>query len=87
MTFTVDLPPALVEKLNAHVAAYGMSIDTFVRQALEISLIRAKGSFREIMKPVHDDFKRSGQTDEELDAFLEQQIAAMRAEKRAAATL
>jgi plasmid stability protein len=81
MTLTINLPSATIEKLQAQAAATGKDVETFVREAVEAKLADKKRSFLEILKPLHDEVQESGITEEELDALIEQEIAAVRAKK------
>lgn len=81
MTLTINLPPATIERLQAQAAASGMDVETFVREAVEAKLTGKKRSFLEILKPLHDEVEQSGISEDELDALIEREIAAVRAEK------
>ena len=83
MTIKVDFPPATLQRLEAEAQASGKDVETFVREAVEAKLVISGLSFRDIMKPVHEDFAKSGMTEEELEAFLDEEVAAARAERRA----
>jgi hypothetical protein len=83
MTLTINLPPATIEKLQAEAAASGKDVDTFIREALEVKLAIAGRSFRDIMAPVHEDFQKSGMTDEELDDLVDDAVADARATRKA----
>jgi hypothetical protein len=82
MTITLNLPPATVEKLKAQAAASGKDVETFVREAVEVKLAVCGRSFREIMAPVHDDFRRSGMTEAELEALVDKAVADARAARK-----
>jgi hypothetical protein len=84
MTITINLPPATVEKLEAQAAASGKDVETFVREAVEVKLAISGRSFREIMGPVHEDFRKSGMTEEELAALVDQAVADARTARHAA---
>jgi hypothetical protein len=86
MTITVHLTPATVEKLQAQAAASGKDVETFVREAVEAKLAITGRSFRDIMAPVHEDFRKSGMTEEELEILIDQETAAVRAERKASRT-
>jgi hypothetical protein len=83
MTLTINLPPAMIQKLQAEAAASGKDLDTFVRETMEVRLAIAGRSFRDIMKPVHEDFRRSGMTDAELDTLIDDAVIEARAERKA----
>jgi hypothetical protein len=86
MTITVHLTPATAEKLHAQAAASGKDVETFVREAVEAKLAITGRSFRDIMAPVHEDFRKSGMTEEELSILIDEETAAVRAERKASRT-
>lgn len=79
MTITIDLPASVEEKLRAHAAATGKKIETVVVEAVEAKLTLSKISLREILAPIHDDFKKSGMSEQELDHLIQESIAETRA--------
>ena len=83
MTLTVNLPPTTIERMAAQAAASGTDVDTFVREAVESKLAFAGRSFREIMAPVHDDFRKSGMTDGQLDELVDEAVTEARVERSA----
>ena len=82
MPITIDLPAAIEEKLRAHAAATGKNVETVVVEAVEAKLTLSKLSFREILAPIHDDFKKSGMTEPELDHLLQDALTETRATRR-----
>lgn len=84
MTITINLPPATLEQLKAEAQATGKDVDTVVREAVEAKLARRKQTFAEILKPVHDAVEASGMSEEEVNGLLEQELKAVRAERRSA---
>ena len=83
MTLTIDLPPAILEKLQAQAVATGKDVETLVREAVEVRLAIAGHSFRDIMAPVHEDFEKSGMTDDELGRLVDEAVADARAARGA----
>lgn len=83
MTISINLPPATIEKLQAQAAASGKDIETFVREAVEVKLAVAGQSFREIMAPVHEDFRKSGMSEQELESLVDEAVAEVRADRKA----
>jgi hypothetical protein len=53
----------------------------FIVNFLEEQLNVPAPSFEELMAPIAEDFRRSGMTEEDLDALVEQERQAMWAEK------
>ena len=84
MTITINLPPATVEQLKAEAQATGKDIETVVREAVDAKLARRKQTFAEVLKPIHDAVEASGMSEEQVDALLDQELKAVRAERRSA---
>ena len=82
MTITINLPPATLEQLQAEAQATGKDVETVVRDAVDTRLARRKQTFAEVLKPIHDAVDASGMTPEEAEAFFDQQLSEMRAERR-----
>ncbi|MFO0966240.1 MAG: hypothetical protein U0793_11740 [Gemmataceae bacterium] len=82
MTITINLPPATMEKLQAQATASGKDVETWVREAVEVKLAAAGRSFRDIMAPVHEDFLKSGMTDDELDILTKESLRQARAARK-----
>lgn len=82
MTITINLPPATLDQLKAEAEATGKDVETVVRDALDARLARRKRTFAEILKPIHDAVDASGMSPEEAEAFFDQQLLEMRAERR-----
>lgn len=83
MPITINLPQATIEKLQAQAAASGKDVETFVREAVETKLAVTGRSFRDIMAPVHEEFRNSGMSQEELAALVDEAVAETRAERKA----
>ncbi len=84
MTLTITLPPATEERLRAQAKATGKEISTLVVEAVEARLSLAQLSLRDILSPVHDDFRHSGLTDSEVDELLDDAVDEARSERRSA---
>jgi hypothetical protein len=84
MTLTIDLPQATVDRIQSEAQASGKDVATFVREAVEAKLVVSGLSFRSILNPIHQEVDGSGISEAALGAFIDQEIAAMRAEGRAA---
>jgi hypothetical protein len=82
MTITITLPPATEERLRAEAAASGKDVGTFVVEAVEARLSLAKMNLRDVLAPAHEDFRRSGMTDAELDTVLDETLTKARAERK-----
>jgi hypothetical protein len=81
MTITITLPPATEQRLRAQAQATGKDVGTFVLEAVEARLSLAKLSLRDILAPVHEDFRKSGMTEAELDTLLQDALSQARAER------
>jgi hypothetical protein len=82
MTITLNLPPATIEKLEAQAAASGKDVETIIREAVEVKLAVSRRTFREIMAPVHEDFRRSGMSEGELEGLVDEAVADARAARK-----
>lgn len=82
MTITITLPPSTEKRLRAEAEATGKDLSTFVAEAVEARLSLGRLSLRDLLGPVHEDFRRSGMTDTELDTLLGQAIKGARAERK-----
>lgn len=82
MTITITLPPATEDRLRAEAAATGEDVGTLVVKAVQTHLSLADLSVREILAPIHEGFRKSGKTEEEVDAYLRQSLEEVRAERR-----
>ncbi len=71
MTLTISLPLDMEKKLRARAAATGKDVDTFVREVIEEKL-HTPQTFDEICAPIREEFEKSGMTDEELAALVEE---------------
>ena len=58
MTITINLPPATEEQLRAQAAATGKNISTLVVEAVEARLALAQLRLKDILAPVHAEFRR-----------------------------
>jgi hypothetical protein len=82
MTITINFPPATIEKLQAQARASGKDVETLVKEAVEANLVVSGLSFREILKPIHDEVEASGMSEEEVNALAESAVAEARAARK-----
>ena len=82
MTLTIDFPAETERMLLARAAATGKDVSTLVREAVEEKLRTPLPTFAEVMAPVHEDYRRSGLREAELDSILEDTLAEVRKERR-----
>lgn len=71
MALRIDLSTETERELRERALAAGKDVDEFVREAVEEKLLRSK-SLDELLAPVRAKFERSGMTEEELDALVEE---------------
>jgi hypothetical protein len=57
-----------------------------VREAVEVNLAVTGRSFRDIMAPVHEDFRNSGMTGEQLDSLIDEAVKDARAGRKTSRT-
>lgn len=86
MTITIDLPPATAEKLQSRALAVGKDVETLIKEAIEAKLVISGLTFREILEPLHKEVEASGISEHDLTALVDSEVAAMRAERKAART-
>lgn len=82
MTLTINFPQSTIEKLQAQAAASGKDMETLVKEAVEANLVVSGLSFREILKPIHDEIEASGASEEEMNALAESVVAEVRASRQ-----
>jgi hypothetical protein len=85
MTVTIDLSPDEERRLQERAAQRGQDLTAYLRRLIREDLEAAKPAqgrtFAEILAPVHEDFRKSGMTEGELDALLEETLSESRAER------
>jgi actin-like ATPase involved in cell morphogenesis len=81
MTLTLHLPPAVEAQLLAAAEASGKKVPDFVVDVVEAHLAGGTASLRNLLAPVHDEVRRSGLAEAELDALLADELAASRADR------
>ena len=84
MTITINLPPATEERLRAEALATGKDLEALVVEAVEARLSLSKLSLRDILAPFHEEFRKSGMTESELDTLLEHAFEKARSERASA---
>ena len=77
MIITIDLSPETLHSLELRAKRVGKDVKGVVEQIVE----RSVPSLREVAAPIHEEFRRSGMTQEELDEFTDELIREVRAEK------
>lgn len=86
MTVTIDLSSDEERQLHERASQLGQDLTGYlqqlIREDLEAAPRRRGRSFSEILAPVHEDFRKSGMTEDELDALLQAALDESRAERR-----
>jgi hypothetical protein len=89
-TYTIQItgvPGELLRRLDERVQECGGDRSGYICEVLEKDLAEqmphAGMTFREIFAPAQEGFDQSGMTDEELSDFIEAEVKAYRAERRA----
>ena len=88
ITIKVTIPEELRERFEARVQEHGGDQIDYLRELLERDLNgeerpHAGMTFAEIFAPCAEDFAATGMTDEELAEWVEAEVKASRAERRA----
>jgi hypothetical protein len=86
MTVTIDLSPDEERRLQERAAQLGQDLTAYlhrlIRENLDATPPARSRTFAEILAPVHEDFRKSGMTEEELDTLLREALSESRAERR-----
>src|SRR5262249_5845562 len=82
MTITISLPPETEKRLLERAAQTGKDVHTLIQEAVEEKLRASLPTFAEVLAPIHEDFRKSGMTEAELDALLEKTLAEVRHARR-----
>ena len=78
MTITIELPTQTERKLRLQAERKGQDLDTLVRSILEYSV----RPLAETAAPLHEAFRQSGMTQDQLDDFTDELVREVRAEKQ-----
>jgi hypothetical protein len=83
MTVTIELSPDEERRLQERAARLGEDVTSYVhrlvRDDLEAGPAPGRRTFAEILAPVHEEFRRSGMTEAELDGLLDEATRESRA--------
>jgi hypothetical protein len=77
-----DLPPELLSELDERARQRGLDRQAYVLRLIERNLLDQSATFDEILAPVREDFKATGMTEQELEAFVDAEVADARRERR-----
>jgi hypothetical protein len=82
MVLRLSISSEAEARLRAKAEDAGVDLETYAARHLEAIAARPK-SLKEISGPIGEAFEASGMTEEELGDFIDKEIHAMRAERRA----
>ena len=78
----IEFPPDTLRRLQDEVEKSGKDLDTFVTEAVEAKIALSYMSLREVLRTIHEAIATSGTTPEEAEAFFEQELSTMRAQRK-----
>jgi hypothetical protein len=81
LSVLVPLPSDLARTIDALAGRRGQDRVQFIVSFLQEKLDGSALSFEEMMAPIAEDFRRTGMTEEDLEALVEQERQAMWDEK------
>ncbi len=76
MSITIDISPKTLRQLELRASRTGQDVKRVVEQIVE----RSVPSLGEVAAPIHEEFRRSGMTQHELDELTDELIAEVRRE-------
>jgi len=82
MTTAIKFPPATLSRLQAEAQRSGKDLDTLVTEAVEAKMALARVSLQDVLRPINEAIAASGMSPEEAEEFFEQELAALRAERK-----
>jgi hypothetical protein len=80
MTITFHLSPEEEKKLTERASERGQDVASYVQRLIVRDIERPR-TLAELLAPIHEDFRESGMTEEELETFLESELAEARRER------
>lgn len=78
----IKFPPETLSRLQAEAEKSGKDIDTLVTEAVEARMALSHVSLQDVLRPINEAIAASGMTPEEAEVFFEQELSAMRAERK-----
>lgn len=79
MTITLELPKETEEEIRKRAKRRGQDINTFVLSLVEREVLP---SWAELVKPIHDETKRLGLTEEDVEKLVDEELAEVRKIRR-----
>lgn len=77
MTITLELPRAAESKLRKRAKSRGQDVDEYVMGLVESDILP---SWEELVKPIHQETKRLGLSEKDVEELADSEIAAYRRE-------
>ena len=77
-----DLPPELLSELDERAREKGLDRQSYVLRLIERNLCDQPASLDEILRPIREDFAATGMSEQEIEAFVDAEVAAARRERR-----
>lgn len=75
MTITLELPKETEALIRKRAKRRGQDINTFLLSLVEREVLP---SWAELVKPIHDETKRLGLTEEDIEKLVDEELAAVR---------
>ncbi len=75
MTITIELPKATESKIRKRAKRRGQDVGTYVTNLVERDVLP---SWEELVKPIHDETKRLGLTEKDIEELIDSELAEMR---------
>ena len=80
MTLTIDISKEAETRLKQQAESSGKAFDIFVREMVERGA--KEPTWEELVTPFHNETRRLGITDAELDELIDTELTAVRRERR-----
>lgn len=81
MTITIRLSSDEEKKLRERANESGQDVASYVQRLIARDIERPK-TLAELLAPIHEDFRNSGMTEQELETFLESELVEAREERK-----
>ncbi|MGH9948908.1 MAG: hypothetical protein ACRD6X_17175 [Pyrinomonadaceae bacterium] len=78
MTLTIELPVKTEKVLRNRAERRGKKLGAFIEELLEQEV---ELSFEELVRPIHEETKRLGLTEKDIEELIDTELAAVRREK------
>jgi metal-responsive CopG/Arc/MetJ family transcriptional regulator len=76
-----DLPPELLSELDERAREKGLDRQSYVLRLIERNLFDQSANLDEILRPIREDFAATGMSEQEIEAFVDAEVAAARRER------